>query len=266
MRKRKPTYEFTRVPISGDIHGCSIKEFIPDCPLDLIFPNPWNPNEQDDFQKAKTRQSLKNNGFVHNLVVREIWENGTFSHFQLLDGEHRTEGAQELGFKSAPCNNLGVLSDTKARKLSLILAANRGELNPTKLSKLISELETELDDTEFSEIPFDDEELEKLKSYYDVSWKEVDVSDIFKKTKEVTTKEKANESNLLRMGCLFPRHQKEKISAAIDRYALENGITASKPDEKRGKVISHILFNVVYPELSSTGRKKMKRSYEDDEV
>jgi hypothetical protein len=239
-----------RYATDAQIQNLSIKEFIPACPIDLIKANPWNPNEQDAFQRQKTRESLRNNGFVHNLVVREVWKDGEFSHFQLLDGEHRTDAARDEGIHSAPVNNLGIIPESKARKLALVLAANRGELNPKKLGKLISELEQELTEEEFSEIPFDDEEIEKLKSYYDVSWREADAYEIFHKTKEISDKAKVLESNLLKINMLIPRHNKEKIAGALDKYAIEHGIKGNNSEERRGKVIQQILFKDIYPELS----------------
>ncbi len=248
-----------RYTTDGKIENLSIKEFIPACPIILIEPNPWNPNEQNAFQRQKTRESLRNNGFVHNLVVREIWENGKFSKYQLLDGEHRVDAAREEGILTAPVNNLGILPESRARKLALVLAANRGELNPRKLGKLITELERELSEEEFSEIPFDDEEVEKLKSYFDVSWAEEDVYKIFNRTKQLSEKSRVYESNLLKINLLIPRHTKEKVTGALDKYAIEHGITGMNNEERRGNTLQHILFSAIYKDLFGENKNEQEQ-------
>lgn len=265
--KDRDDYDFERIAVDQEIAGCAIVEFIPACPVDLILPNPWNPNEQDDFQYAKTRESLRKNKFVHNLVVREVWIDDEFDHYQLLDGEHRLSAAKDEGFQSAPCNNLGRIPDMQAKKLALILAANRGELNPIKLSKMVTELEQELAFDEFVELPFTEEEFDRIRSYYDVSWKEVDVADIFKKSASAEAKGKKDSktSNLLKMACSFPREKKEIVSSAFDKYAIENNIMAPTPEEKRGKIIMHIFETHIYPKVAVGDKQpKVRRRYQDE--
>src|SRR6185312_654905 len=101
-------------------------------PITLIEPNPWNPNAMDDVMYGKEIESIHEFGFVDPLTCRMIGEIR-----QIIDGEHRWRVAKDhgrcvrnangvdwvehLGLAELPVTNLGIVADTAAQQLTIVL-------------------------------------------------------------------------------------------------------------------------------------------------
>ena len=66
--------------------------------IDVLDPNPWNPNRMTPEMRKTLRLNLQREGFVNPLTVREVG-----NRFQIINGEHRWRIAQELGYQTVPC-------------------------------------------------------------------------------------------------------------------------------------------------------------------
>lgn len=126
-----------------------------------IRPNPWNPNRMTKLMRAKARESIERYGFIDPLLVREVG----ISDYQIIDGEHRFDEGKALGYERFPCINLGLLSDTDARKLTIVMNELHGQADPGKLGDVLA---TILDDVGLTELmvalPYDDKVLGSLLS------------------------------------------------------------------------------------------------------
>jgi ParB/RepB/Spo0J family partition protein len=100
-----------------------------------VRPNPWNPNRMDEETFRKEVESIRQNGFVDPITVREA-DDG----YELIDGEHRTKAAAELGLAEIPAINLGPIPDQQAKKLTVIYNELKGRPEPDLLAKLMREL------------------------------------------------------------------------------------------------------------------------------
>ena len=127
--------------------------------VDLIEPNPWNPNRVDARTMAKLRAQLRREGFVKPLIVRPHPD--TPDRWQLIDGEHRWRIARDdLQLAAVPCVVVSV-DDRRARLMTVNLNELGGEAAPQALAELLHDLSkaTKLEDLE-TELPFSMRELE----------------------------------------------------------------------------------------------------------
>ena len=118
--------------------GLKLSETLPtyDVPVDLIEPDPDNPNFMDDE--------------AFNQLVREMEENGCLvpiqlapypgEKFRLVGGEHRWRGALSLGWKTIPANILMDLVDDDLRSFLVVrLNVLSGKIDRDKFVKLYTE-------------------------------------------------------------------------------------------------------------------------------
>lgn len=127
--------------------------------VDLLDPNPWNPNRVDARTMAKLRAQLRREGFVKPLVVRPHPDDP--ERWQLIDGEHRWRIARDdLHLTAVPCVVLQV-DDRRARLMTVNLNELGGEAAPQAMAELLHDLSksARLEDLE-TELPFTMRELE----------------------------------------------------------------------------------------------------------
>lgn len=130
-------------------------------PVDDIAPNTYNYNKQSAFIYEKTIQSIKTYGFVDPIIVRSGDPvTGMFERKEIIGGEHRYQAAIELGMKTVPINDLGVISDSKAKALCIILNETKGKPDQDALAALIASLSE--DGADLSVLPYDESEIESF--------------------------------------------------------------------------------------------------------
>lgn len=103
-----------------------------------ILPNPWNPNRMTGVMYAKALESIELYGFIDPLLVRQVSE----SIYQIIDGEHRFRAGSDLGMIEFPCVSLGEVSDTDAKKLTIVMNELHGQADPTRMGDLLNEILT----------------------------------------------------------------------------------------------------------------------------
>lgn len=152
-------------------------------PNNLVFSG-WNSNVVSPDNDTKLENSLTKYGMFKPIVVRTL----KTGELQVIGGEHRAQAAIRLGMQSVPIVNLGVISDKKAKEISLVDNSRSGSDNNFKLAEILKDiggvqeisdvLPTEINDLEliFSsaslaldeldrvELPLDDIELPKAKT------------------------------------------------------------------------------------------------------
>ena len=116
--------------------------------IDRLEPNPWNPNAMDDEMYAKAIESIHKFGFVDPVTVREVGIAG----YQIIDGEHRWKAGREhsgdchddyhVGMVQLPITNLGLIEDSIAKQLTIVLNETRGEYEPKRMGELLTSLLT----------------------------------------------------------------------------------------------------------------------------
>lgn len=138
-------------------------------PIETVRPNPWNPNKQSDFIFTKEVESIKEHGFIDPITVRQ--KDG---FVEIIDGEHRWRGAQKAGLMEIPVNNLGVVADEVAKRLTIIANETRGAADKDDLAKLISDLHSEIGMEALARsLPYTDGELKFYLSQATIDWDKV---------------------------------------------------------------------------------------------
>lgn len=154
--------------------------------IDLIEPNPWNPNEMDAEMRTNTIESIHEFGFVDPVTVRAL----TGDTYQLIDGEHRWDVAhghgtcvkakkgggweRHGGLRQLPIANLGILEDEVAQQLTIVLNETRGTYDPKKMGSLLVELVAVKPLAELvTVLPFDKPKFEELAALPKMDWNAV---------------------------------------------------------------------------------------------
>lgn len=123
-------------------------------PFDLA-PNPWNPNKVSEDNMKKLKASIERLGSFKPVICREL-EDGTL---EILGGFHRVQIAKELGLTNIPVYNVGSITDTKAKEITLADNARYGNDD----IELLQDVLDDLDLGELGEImPFSIGEIEAL--------------------------------------------------------------------------------------------------------
>lgn len=104
--------------------------------IELVFPNPWNPNIQTEKMFEEAKRSITNFGFVDPVFVRE-WKDGTY---QIIDGEHRWKACKELNYTRLIVENYGIIDDATAKILTMNMNKIRGEHDIMKEAALYKSL------------------------------------------------------------------------------------------------------------------------------
>ena len=105
-----------------------------------VAANSYNPNRMDEETFEKEMRSIQEHGFIDPITVREKLADDGSALYEIVDGEHRWRAAAKLGLKSVPAVNLGVISDEKAKKLTIIFNELKGRAQPDLLAKVIKDL------------------------------------------------------------------------------------------------------------------------------
>lgn len=160
-------------------------------PVGLIRPNPWNPNAMDEAMFQKELASIRKFGFIDPLTVREMVETMTpemdgkrlIGHeiitdrwYQIIDGEHRWKGADQLGYTELPCWNLGVIDDATAEELTIVLNETRGKSNEERLRAVLQDLVARRggEDPVREIMPFSRERFDEIMGRMRVDWDQLE--------------------------------------------------------------------------------------------
>ena len=106
--------------------------------VDSLHPNGWNPNRMDDHEFTAVKRALEVKGQVAPLVVRAHPQ--LEGNWQIIDGEHRHRAAADLGMSELAVYDLGVLPDSEAMHLNMVLTETRGASDSNDLGSLVRTL------------------------------------------------------------------------------------------------------------------------------
>ena len=137
-----------------------------------LIPNPWNTNHLTPEAELKLEISIARNDMFKPVLIRSL-EDGTH---QLLGGAHRAAAALRMGKPTIPAINLGVISDIKAKEISVIDNARYGYDDASALSALLEEIGS------FSELasfmPFDVSQLDAMSAVRGVDIESIDLDNL----------------------------------------------------------------------------------------
>lgn len=151
-------------------------------PIDLIRPNSWNPQTQDELTFQRLCDEIRDVGFVDPLEVVPL-EDGTY---RIIGGEHRWQAAKVVGLEELPCAVMvgEKWQDEDLQKFATVrLNVLKGKLDPEKFAKLYGEMADK----------YGAEALQQLMGYVDTKGFQKLVGDVKRGMKKSLPKELQDE-------------------------------------------------------------------------
>ena len=129
----------TRPPVASAPPQAHTNEAPQTLPVDLIDPNPLQPRRLFQNERlAELAQSIRTNGIVQPLVVRQMGE-----RYQLVAGERRWRAAKLAELRDLPVV-IRDIPDDRLLEISLIENIQREDLNPIETAHAFARLGEEL--------------------------------------------------------------------------------------------------------------------------
>ena len=120
-------------------------------PLDLIDPDPLNPNVMSDEDFEKLVAVIQKQGFDEPLQVVENPDKP--GRYIIVGGEHRFKASKRLGFSAVPCCVKECYENDLERRTALVSRNMiKGQLDNTKLNTMIRDLTSRYSDVEGEEL------------------------------------------------------------------------------------------------------------------
>jgi hypothetical protein len=209
-------------------------------PYALLQSNSWNPNVMNSRQFEAELQSIAEFGFIDPPTVRE--PEGV-EYLEIVDGEHRwkaydalyqlwqsgsnhyeTEDGRTIPFHPMlkevfadhliPVVNLGQISETTAKRLTLIMNETRGKANPVDVAALLAQIAEESDvATARQGLPHTAAEMEELLQLAAFDW------DAVAKTTPEQAPEETDTEQFVTINVRLSESQHSVYLAARDRIA-----------------------------------------------
>jgi len=180
--------------------------------LTQIEPNPWNPNIQEDAIFNSLKKSIKENGFTCPILIRELGE----GKFQIIDGEHRYKACTALGYVKIKAENIGVISDSIAKILTIALNNIRGQDDILKRAEILKAL----NEGQRSMFPWSEETMKNELALLDFDWDKfnnVELEDMSKQKKDNTACFSLTEAQqVLLKECINFTKKKDESEALVD--------------------------------------------------
>ncbi|EES47810.1 ParB/RepB/Spo0J family partition protein [Clostridium botulinum] len=120
--------------IANRVNGVDKKSFTKELDIDSLVPSKNNFYGIREIEELAA--SIKENGLMHNLVVRDIG-NGTY---EIISGERRYTALKKLGYEKVPCQ-IREINDLDAELMLIHANLEQRELTPTEKMEGIKRLE-----------------------------------------------------------------------------------------------------------------------------
>lgn len=133
----------------------------------------WNYKTDDDLKSEKLKENIKLNGQIENILIRVL----PTGFFEVVNGNHRYSVLKELGVKKVMTFNLGVITESKAKRIAVETNETRFSTDNIKLAELIKEISSDFSLEELAvTMPFEINELENFQKMLDFDWEQFDDS------------------------------------------------------------------------------------------
>ncbi|OSA89548.1 UNVERIFIED_ORG: chromosome partitioning protein ParB [Clostridium botulinum] len=120
--------------IANRVNGVEKKSFTKELDIDSLVPSKNNFYGIREIEELA--ESIKENGLMHNLVVRDIG-NGKY---EIISGERRCTALKKLGYEKVPCQ-IRDINDLDAELMLIHANLEQRELTPTEKMEGIKRLE-----------------------------------------------------------------------------------------------------------------------------
>lgn len=208
-----------------------------------LRPNPWNTNAVGPENMEKLKRSIRDLGFVTAVVAREL-DNGAL---EILGGQHRTEAAVELGLDLIPVINLGLVEDSKAKKIGLVDNSRYGTDDSAALAGLLEDIGLKRD--EFAAfLPMDENEIEQVFRATEIDLDDLEfLEDEDEENDDADSLEQAKERpkpTHTQLRFRVRNADAEAIALIIEKTISREKINEGDEASNAGAALAHLLLNI----------------------
>lgn len=201
-----------------------------------LLPNPWNPNEVSPLNQEKLVKSLKENDVFKPVIVRTL-DNNTL---EILGGEHRSKALGVLN-KKVPIVNLGKISDSKAKKISMLDNSQYGEQNDEKFIDLFNSGDLGSIDDYTSILPCDKEEITNIFDHSTFDYEEFeDFTDVDDDIDLDISKDSSNARTHQIIRFKVSLQDSHVVTDLVEKIKEQNGYTDDDELTNAGDALVHI--------------------------
>lgn len=203
---------------------------------DRLQPNPWNTNVVSPENQAKLENSLKRFGMFKPVVVRTL-EDGTL---EIIGGEHRWQAAKSLKLKEIPVVNIGVVSDTRAKEISLVDNGRYGADDTLQLAEVLEDIG--LDANELAGfMPYSEQDFASIFSSVNIDLDDLEIDD-GDKTPNATPQKAVQTHQIMRFK--VPVDDASVITDLIERTMKEQRFTDEDSLSNAGNALVFLLSEI----------------------
>jgi len=123
----------------GSTEGSTLAGEFGEVSIELIDPNPWNPNVMSNDDFGRLVEEIDATGFIDPIQIVPM----ASGRFRVIGGEHRLEAMRSLGYESIPCIKLTDdkwSDDDYQRFVTTRLNLIRGKISSEKFAKMFADL------------------------------------------------------------------------------------------------------------------------------
>lgn len=117
----------------------------------------WNYKVDNRELSEKLENNIKRNGQIENVIIREL----DTGFFEVVNGNHRLDVLNRLGFDEVYCYNLGNISESQAKRIAIETNETKFTGKIDELAAIMKELSIEFDDIDLT-MPFSQEEMDEM--------------------------------------------------------------------------------------------------------
>lgn len=139
----------------------------------------WNYKTDDAKLLKKLENNIKKHGQVENLIVRELPGDDGETIYEVVNGNHRLKALINLGYDKAVCYNLGVVSDSTAKRIAVETNETKFGTDSIKLAEVMRDIRSEYEIEDVMEtMPFSRGEMENFAGMLEFDWSQFNSSGI----------------------------------------------------------------------------------------
>jgi hypothetical protein len=111
-------------------------------PIEEVYTNEWNPNEQKDEIFNKLVENIQEIGMVEPIMVGlKPKEDDPQKKYIVISGAHRLEACKVLGYETIPAYVKEDFDEDMEKFQTVRMNVLKGAMNPVKFTELFNELE-----------------------------------------------------------------------------------------------------------------------------
>ena len=208
---------------------------------DRLRPNTYNPNYVSPENETKLARSMEELGQFKPIIVRQLRDEASDTDFEILGGEHRWQAATAAKMSEIDVYDLGVVDDSRAKKIALADNARYGADDTLALAKLLGEVGTPDEIQQF--LPYTDADISTIFSSLDIALDELDLPDSIEDRPEKAepAADRVPKTHTI-MRFKVPLTDAERITEVIARTQKRHDFNSSDELTNAGDALVHLIF------------------------